>query len=141
MTSRVRVLTALAHTEPDFTPCDYFTTPEIRQALFNYYGVSSDDDVRERLGTDIRYVNTTYTGPALKKFDDGSWVDEWGVRRIKMANEFGEYAEAVGQPYAEFKTVEDVDSFPWPSPDWYDYDALPALCARHDGFAIATGAF
>jgi uroporphyrinogen decarboxylase len=58
-----------------------------------------------------------------------------------MANEFGEYAEAVGHPYGEFKTVEDVDRFPWPSADWYDYEAIPAMCVRHDGYAIATGGF
>lgn len=141
MTPRERVRAALAHTEPDHTPCDYFTTPEIQAALCKYYGVTTDGEVRQRLGTDLRYVNPPYIGPKLEKFDDGSWMDEWGVRRIRMPNEFGEYSEAIGQPYAAFQTVEDVDRFRWPSPDWYDYDAIPGLCAGLDEFAIAAGGF
>ena len=33
MTSRERVHNAFAHVQPDCTPCDYFGTPEIDQAL------------------------------------------------------------------------------------------------------------
>jgi hypothetical protein len=86
MTSRERVAAAMGHCQPDFTPCDYFSTPEIRQALFQHFGVGSEDDVRQRLGTDIRYVNPPYTGPACRRFEDGSWTDEWGVRRFLMPN-------------------------------------------------------
>ncbi|HIQ21122.1 MAG TPA: hypothetical protein EYH34_07800 [Planctomycetes bacterium] len=141
MTPRQRVLAAMAHQEPDFTPCDCFVTPEIREALRDYYGVSSDDEIYGCLGTDIRYVNPPYTGPPHKTFPDGSTVDEWGVRRRPMPNEYGEYAEAVDEPYAAFHTVEDVDRFPWPSPDWYDYEAMPALCAQYGDLAIGTGGF
>lgn len=141
MTPRERVAAAMAHSDPDCTPCDYFATPEIRQALFDHFGVPSDNAVCDRLGTDVRYVNPPYTGPAPQRFDDGSWIDEWGVRRRMMPNEYGEYAEAIGRPYAAFQTVDDVERFPWPSPDWYDYGALPGLCDTHPGLAIATGGF
>jgi uroporphyrinogen decarboxylase len=141
MTPRERVLAALAYAEPDFTPCDYFATPEIHQALLDHYGVADDAAIRQRLGTDIRYVNPPYTGPPRQTFADGSTLDEWGVRRRRMPNEYGEYHEAIGLPYAAFRTVEDVDRFPWPDPDAYDYDAIPALCAPHERFAIAAGAF
>jgi hypothetical protein len=33
MTSRERVRAALNHSQPDYTPCDYFATPEIHRAL------------------------------------------------------------------------------------------------------------
>jgi uroporphyrinogen decarboxylase len=141
MTPRERVAAAMAHSEPDFTPCDYFATPEIRQALCDHFGVTSDDDICDCLGTDVRYVNPPYVGPPPERFDDGSWVDEWGVRRRMMPNEYGEYAEPIGRAYAAFQTVEDVDRFSWPSPDWYDYEALPALCATHGNLAIAAGGF
>lgn len=141
MTPRERVQAAMAHTEPDFTPCDYFATPEIREALFGYYQVASDNEICECLGTDIRIANPPYTGPSPKTFDDGSSIDEWGVRRLPMPNEFGEYAEAIGRPYGAFETVEDVNRFQWPDPDCYDYDALPTMCASHGDLAIATGGF
>jgi len=141
MTCRERLKAAFAHAEPDHTPCDYFATPEIRQALLEHFGVTSDDEICDCLGTDIRYVNPPYTGPPLPTFDDGSVLDIWGVRRKPMPNEYGEYAEPVGAPYAEWSAVEQAEAFNWPSPDWYDYDAVPALCERYPDMAIGTGSF
>ena len=63
----------------------------------------------------------------------------WGIRRRPMANEYGEYAEAVESPYAAWTTVEEAEKLPWPSPDWFDYAAIPALCAQHPDLAIAAG--
>ena len=155
MTPRERVLAALSHTQPDYTPCDYYATPEIHMALARHFGLGTprsiagslggsaaameDGGVAERLGTDIRYVNPPYIGPPLPTFDDGSSLNLWGVRRRPMANEYGEYAEPVGSPYAAWTTVEEAEKWPWPSPDWFDYSAVPALCVRYDDLAIVAG--
>jgi uroporphyrinogen decarboxylase len=155
MTPRERVRAALNHAEPDFTPCDYYATPEIHEALLRHFGLGAprrvtgtlggsaggldDGGVAQRLGTDIRYVSPPYIGPALPDFDDGSSMNLWGVRRRPMANEYGEYAEPVGAPYAAWNSVEEAEAFAWPSPDWFDYSAIPALCARYPDLAIATG--
>jgi uroporphyrinogen decarboxylase len=155
MTPRERVRAALAHTQPDFTPCDYHATPEIHQGLLKHFGldagldnlpsfggsVSTLDDTRvaDRLGTDVRYVNAPYIGPPMPKFDDGSSMNLWGIRRRPLANEYGEYAEPVESPYAAWKTPEEVERFPWPSADWFDYSALPSLCAKYSDHAIAVG--
>lgn len=155
MTPRERVRAALNHAQPDFTPCDYYATPEIHRALASYFHLDEprtvagamggsassleDGGVAARLGTDIRYINPPYIGPPLASFDDGSSMNLWGVRRRPMPNEYGEYAEPVNAPYAAWTTVEEVEQFPWPSPDWFDYDALPALCAKHPDLALATG--
>ena len=141
MTSRECVQAAFAHVQPDHVPCDYFGTPEIRQALFNHFGVQDDYALCDRLGSDIRYVGPPYVGPPLPDFDDGSTIDIWGVRRRPMPNEYGEYAESVTLPYAEWTTVEQARRFTWPSPDSYDYQALPALCDRFPDEAIAIGSF
>ena len=63
----------------------------------------------------------------------------WGIRRRPVKNEYGDYAEPVEAPYAAWTTVEEVERFPWPSPDWFDYGAIPALCAKYPDAAIATG--
>ena len=44
-------------------------------------------------------------------------------------------------PYAGWETVEEAAAFPWPNPDWFDYEALPAICARYPELAIAAGSF
>jgi uroporphyrinogen decarboxylase len=154
LTPRERIQTALAHCQPDFTPCDYYATPEIQAALQSYYGLtpenrtgiamgvstpSGDNRLAERLGADIRYVNPPYVGPPVRTFDDGSTMNLWGIRRRPMPNEYGEYAEPVGAPYAAWTTVEEAARFPWPDPDWFDYSAIPALCARYPDAAIAVG--
>jgi uroporphyrinogen decarboxylase len=155
MTPRERVLAALSHTQPDFTPSDYFATPEIHQALLTHFGIEKaqgpavamggsvsileDGRVAERLGTDIRYINPPYIGPPLQKFADGSSMNIWGIRRRPVKNEYGDYAEPIETPYAAWTTVEEVDRFAWPNPDWFDYSAIPALCAKYPDMAIAIG--
>ena len=141
MTPRERVLAAFAHHQPDFTPCDYFATPEIHEALLNHFSASDDAALRDCLGTDIRYVGPPYTGPPLPTFDDGSTQDIWGIRRRPMPNQFGQYAEPVGLPYADWKTVDQTDGFPWPSPDWFDYAAIRTICERFPRMAVAAGSF
>ena len=157
MTPRERVLAAFAHSQPDFTPCDYYATPEIHEALLGHFGLTDapgasrqafppmggpgDNVLPERLGTDIRYIAPPYIGPPLPAFDDGSTMDLWGIRRRPMPNEFGEYAEPVDRPYAGWETVEQAAAFPWPNPDWFDYEAMPAICARYPDMAIAAGSF
>ena len=139
MTPRERINATFAHTQPDYTPCDYFATPEIQRALFDHFQIDNDFDLCDRLGTDIRYVNPPYNGPELPKFDDGSIADIWGVRRRPMPNEYGEYDEPVTLPYAEWTTVAQAEAFAWPSPDWFDYQALPDLCDRFPDMAVAAG--
>ena len=141
MTPRERVQAAFAHTQPDYTPCDYFATPEIHQALLDHFQIDSDAELRDRLSTDIRYVNPPYIGPELPTFDDGSTVNIWGSRRRPMPNEYGQYDEPVNSPYADWKTLEEAQAFDWPSPDWFDYQALPGLCAEFPDMAIATGQY
>ena len=141
MTPRERLQATFAHTQPDHTPCDYFATPEIHQGLLDHFQIDSDAELLDRLGTDIRYVNPPYVGPELPTFDDGSTVNIWGSRRRPMPNEYGQYDEAVDTPYAEWTTLEQVDAFGWPSPDWFDYQALPDLCAKLPDMAIATGRY
>ena len=156
MTPRERVRAALAHEQPDFTPFDYFATPEIEQGLREHFGLPTDwqspaslggrsgaavdNAVEQRLGTDIRYVSAPYTGPKMAVVDDGSVIDMWGIQRRPMPNEYGEYAEPVGTPY-DWDTVEQAEQFSWPDPDWFDYTAMPAICAEFPDMAIAVGGF
>lgn len=158
-TSRDRVRAALERTPPDTTPCDYFATPEIHQALLAHFGIDSggkrpsstsragtssstaDNLIPERLGTDLRYIKPPYVGPPLPSFDDGSFLNIWGIRRRPMPNEYGEYAEPVGAPYAAWESVEQAEHFEWPDPDDFDYEAIPALCDAYPEMAIAAGGF
>ena len=88
MTSRERVLAALHHVQPDVTPCDYYSTPEIHRGLLDRLRAPSEDALLDRLGVDIRYISPPYTGPRLATFDDGSRTDIWGIRKKPMPKRF-----------------------------------------------------
>ena len=157
MTPRERVQAALSHVQPDFTPCDYFATPEIHQQLLAHFGLErageagnptsstagtiGENSIPEALGTDIRYLRPPYVGPPLPQFNDGSSVNIWGIRRRPMPNQDGEYSEPVGAPYAAWESVEEAARFPWPSPDWFDYAAIPEMARQYPKMAIAVGDF
>ena len=141
MTSRERVQAAFAHSQSDYPPCDYFYTPEIHQSLLQHFGVAQEDRVRDLLGTDVRYINPPYVGPAPPEYDDGSTMNIWGIRKKPLPNEYGDYAEPVNFPYASWTTVEQAEQFTWPDPDWFDYSAIPELCKQYPDFCIATGSF
>jgi uroporphyrinogen decarboxylase len=60
-----------------------------------------------------------------------------GYRR--QAYGTGSYDEQVRHPLAEAETIDDLEKYCWPSPDWYDYSALPRLAERFPDRAIECG--
>jgi len=79
---------------------------------------------------DIRHVWIPYIGPSDRNLSlpNGEIVDIWGVRRAPVTyTENGVYNEICHYPMAEIKNISELDSFYWPSPDWFDYDALPDI--------------
>ena len=110
MTPRERVQAALNHTSRDFTPCDYYATPELQEELARHFGLPNrrrrrhagrqrggleDGGVSQRLGTDSA---TSIRPTSGRRCRVRRWlVDEpLGGPPPPMANEYGEYAEPVG---------------------------------------------
>lgn len=62
----------------------------------------------------------------------GDIYDIWGhhIRVVEMPT--GAYEEFAGWPLGDAQSVEDLRRFPWPEPDWWDFDALPAVIAQMD---------
>jgi uroporphyrinogen decarboxylase len=141
MNSRERVKAAFAHAQPDKTPIDYFGTPEINEALFSRFRVNELNDLRAALETDIVYINPPYTGPPLPGYEDGSETNIWGIIKKPMPNEYGDYMESVNYPYRDWTSPKEAEQFPWPDPDDYDYESIPALCDAHPEKAVFTGQF
>lgn len=139
MNSCERVLASLSHHQPDFVPADYLGTPEIEALLLKHFNVDSHDQLLECLGTDLIKVEPDYIGPELKKFNDGSFEDIWGVIKAPVANEFGAYNESTYLPFSEMSTIEQVESYNWPSAEWYDYSTISAKCQNYKGYAIYLG--
>lgn len=139
MTSKQRVLTAVAHTAPDRVPCEYHGTPEADELLKAHFGTDNMEDVLRALGTDLRYIDAPYMGPELRTWPDGRFENYWKQIRKPVKNQAGTYNEAAEFPYAEFQTIEDVENFPWPGPEWFDYSQIEALCDKYADYAVVFG--
>ena len=138
MDSKDLVLRALAHKETDRVPVDYWGTREIDQALCHHLRVMGKDELLKKLGVDLRYVFPEYVGPELRKYPDGSYEDVWGVRRRPIRTSQGSYDHVITSPLSSINTIDQLESWSPPSPDWYDYSSLRRQCDLHPGYAIVV---
>lgn len=127
MTPRQRVITALNHKEPDRIPIGYISTFEAKEKLKKYLNIKDDSALLKRLGVDLRFVYPEYIGPKDLFIDfnwDRSGKDIWGIEKKAIANVYGTYSEIVKHPLKGIKEVEELERYPWPKTEWFDFDSL-----------------
>lgn len=137
MNSKVRLLTALEHDEPDRVPLDlggWVTTISVKtfQQLLNLLGikrnaqvfdwlrqnVNPEEDILQRLGVDTRYVHLGQ--PHFWSFKPettlkGLYVkDEWGCGFLMPESSL--YYNLVESPLRN-ATIDDLENYPWPDPN------------------------
>lgn len=132
MTPKERVLIALSHREPDLVPTDLWALPPVTDHLRAHLGVDSDEAVWQVLGIDLRSVWPAYIGPPVRTFDDGSYMDWWGMRKRML----GPFEEIVEPSLADAQTIADVEAHPWPNPDWFDYEGMRPTCKDLSDYAL-----
>lgn len=135
MTSKERVLAAVAHRQPDRTPIQTYLTPEIYHKLVEHFGT---DDVLSALGVDFRQVGPRYVGPPRPLPEGCSHVDEWGTGYKSITFTSGTYDEAAYLPLAQLNTLEEVEAYAWPKIEDYDFSDIEAQCDRLKDFAICA---
>ncbi len=129
LSHRERVRLALAHQPTDRIPIAMVCSginPPARAALAAYLARERGLTVEAYLAPllDIAAIAPPYVGPPLAEGED-----LWGVRRAPVSYGLGAYDEIIHYPLAEAQTEADLDRRRWPSPDWYDYAALPGRIA------------
>ncbi len=163
ITPRERMLAAINHQQTDRLPTDIWATQEVWERLYEHFGVDNKMAVYDLLQIDgIIGIAPPYIGPELNAETDavsqpndsalrgGSdpdfktnkadyYVNEWGMGFCQQAYETGVYEEQIYYPLAEAETIADLEAYPWPSPDWYDYSALSGLAAGYPNRAIMCG--
>lgn len=137
MTSRERVLAALALTEPDRVPVNYLGNPGITTRLMEHFGLGRGDyeGLLQTLEVDFRSVGAPYVGPPLHEQIPERSVDIWGIRRRYIEHHSGGYWDYCDFPLRE-ATVEQVAEWPLPSPDDFDTSGVAEACRHYDQFAI-----
>jgi len=118
---------------------DFSAEPEVQSALLEHFQTTDLDAVRCALGVDTRTIAPEYIGPALKTCSGGSQMDIWGIMRRPVPNECGTYMEPVTQPWATMTGVDEVNAYPWPQVEWYDFSAFADKCTRYSDYAIIFG--
>jgi len=141
MNSRERVRAALDRSGPDRLPVFYQGTPEVDAQLCAYLGIADRDALCAALGQDLRWVAPVYAGPELRTFPDGSREGVWGerYRDVPYGDGLGTYPEASYLPFAGLEEPGDLDGYPFPSADWWDYGTVHAQCRALSDYAIVCG--
>ncbi len=140
MTSKQRVLATVARREPDRVPVNYLYNTEIDERLKLHYGLDCKDNegLRRALGVDFRGVGAPYSGPKLHPDLPGRSIDTWGIRRRWVEHEAGGYWDYCDWPLRE-ATLEQVDAWPLPNPDHFDYSAVARQCEQFKDYCLVTG--
>jgi uroporphyrinogen decarboxylase len=123
----------------DRPPTLHHGTPEINKQLRDHFGFTTHAELQAKIGDDFRHVWPKYIGPELKKFEDGSWEGLWGERYTNYSFGKGTYPEAVYLPFKDVTEVEELSTFRYPSPDWFDYSGIKERCEQFKDYVIHTG--
>jgi len=162
MTSRERVLTALSFQRPDRVPRDFWIERPALRRLQAHLGLADEEAVRRRLRIDVRHLHAVYPedtpvshrsscgralpSPTRRQSGSGEpshsqqvWQNYWGERFILQGTPWGEMREDLPGALAEADGLEALQSFPWPTPDLFDYSPLAAEAERHADYAQLYG--
>jgi len=136
MTPRERWLAVLTRQKPDRVPMDYWATGEATQKLMEHLGCADTTALYERLHIDrVVGVGPQYVGPPPREGED-----IFGCRFTTVDYGTGQYSECVHHPLARFTSVGEIEAeYTWPSPDWWDYAALPQQVAGAGEFPLRGG--
>jgi uroporphyrinogen decarboxylase len=137
LTPRERVLTAIARQRPDRIPCDFWAEPAALNRLFAYVGHHDEERLLDELGVDIRRLNAVEPPP--HHLGNGVLQNMWGERYVLRTTPWGPVREDLPGALAQAATLDDIESFPWPTPDELDYSRLAAQCRACGDHAILYG--
>ena len=127
MTSRERMLAVLEHRTSDRVPTDIWAVAEARNKLVDRLGESWMSAMHiDGFGR----VAPAYVGPEPPAAPDGQKVDMWGIRRRQIDYGTGVYDEIARHPLADAETIDDLESYAWPRPDWFDYSHMADAVAQ-----------
>ncbi|MBN1845666.1 MAG: hypothetical protein JW810_08290 [Sedimentisphaerales bacterium] len=107
MTIRERVLTALAHRQPDRAPYDIRFTQAARAKMADYYG---DPDFADKLGNAFSWFGPYPDQEEFVEVAPDIFQDEFAVRWNRRVD------KDIGVPCEYLVTPENLAEFAWPDP-------------------------
>lgn len=139
--SRERVVRSLHHEPVDRVPIDYLANAGIDRRLKEHFSLAphADEALLQALQVDFRELQLPYTGKSLHKPRPDRRVDpQWGIVCRWVEHESGGYWDYCDFPLQELN-MDQVESWPMPSADDYDYLALKEQASAWKGLALYFG--
>ena len=133
MTSKGRVLKTYNFEKPDHIPIDFCACEEVYQRLQDHFG-TDQLGMLEKLHVDFRWPRPAWIGPELK-LPDGTPTDYFGIPRVGV----GDFGYAIRHPLAHLELEKDIEAYPWPTADMWDYDVFAEECQRFEEYALYGG--
>ncbi|NQT91159.1 MAG: hypothetical protein HQ559_00245 [Lentisphaerae bacterium] len=119
MNSRERIRAIIAGDQAD--RCGFWLgepKPETMLILHEYFKTTTEEELRQKLGDDIRWICPQFFPDAYRD-PEGRDMFDAGLDKTSHGQ--------IG-PLANCEDVAEVESFPWPNPDYLDFnDCLEAL--------------
>ena len=136
MNNKERFLLAADHKETDRVPMDignYFPGDQVSKKLMEATGQHTAEGIYRFLGIDRRAVVPEYTGP--KRFNEkGIELGIWGI-----PNSDNSFLPSDDKVLAKAESVDEVESYSWPSVDWYNFDNIEKQCDEYSEYAVSGG--
>lgn len=135
MNSKERVLRAIGHQGTDRVPFDMFgTSLPNKERIKAFLKAGTFEEMYSMLGIDIWPVeHLKYMGE--KRYYRNKEADFWGITREAYAD--GDSSNEC--PLKDISSVDDVESYQWPSPDDFYGGNLEKEINSHEDFAILGG--
>lgn len=134
MTSKERVLCTYRFQKADRIPIDFCACVAIYDALQERLGATSQLDLMDKLHVDFRWARAPWIGPELKT-PEGVPTDYFGIPRAGV----GDFGHAIAAPLGHISSEKDIQAYPWPTADMFDYDVFLEECERFQSYAVYGG--
>lgn len=130
MTSRERIKTIIAGEKPD--RCGFWLGNPHNDTwpiLHRYFKTSDEEEIRQRLGDDFRWINPQFL-PNAYQDPEGRAMFDAGLNK--------KYHGQAG-PFADCEDVAEVEAYPWPNPDYLNFDECMAKLKNAGDVYRASG--
>lgn len=139
MTSKERVRRAIEHRETDRVALEYRARDEVSRGLRARFGLDSEEALLRRFGVDLRRINPRFSGPTagpgyadptVRVDEKGIHYDIWGVGFKASQTPTGAYMDLAYSPLRNLSSMDELDAYPWPTADLWDYANIPVDAER-----------
>ena len=143
MNSKERIRNAAQRKPVDRIPAAFEAIPTVVEKLMKHYGFQDKKQLWDLYQADVIPVEPRYIGPPLKIYLDqkGNRVETsyWGWQETYY-KDGGEAGHVVTYyPLEHVETIEAIENYTWPDPDWFDDDSVRKQCEENEGRATIAG--